>query len=271
MPEHNDVVARYRVALEEYLHDEREFTPSCSLDGFPDANGIPIQDLARAHAEALSAAIKHVPPGALSAVLLRSAMALATAVMARRIWGPRSHELDSLSAHAAIEHYIEYARSVSMPFSVLLVDVDNLRAYNRAFGRKAGNEALSAIYSLLRSNCREGDAVTRCGGDEFCIILPGSSLRSGMIAAERARSTVEQHRFGQGRLTVSIGVVSWPADGSTVDQLMHLAYDACRMAFTLGGNAIYTPLTACAESDSLGCEQEAAASAGAAPCADQPA
>jgi diguanylate cyclase (GGDEF)-like protein len=247
MPGKNDAAARYRVALEEYLHDEREFEPSSCLNGDLSATDLAVDDLARVHAEALLTVIAHAPSGALSAVLLRSAMALATAVMAKSIWAPQASGFDSLSAYSAVERYLQYARSTSSPFCILLIDIDNFRVFNRTFDRKAGHEALSAIYGVVRSNCRDGDAVLRSGGDELCMILPGTHLRGGMVAAERIRSAVDACHFGRGRLTVSVGLVCFPADGSTADRLIQLAYEACHMALLLGGNGIYTPLNTSTE------------------------
>jgi diguanylate cyclase (GGDEF)-like protein len=243
MPQNGDFAARYVAALQEYLHGDRQSAPSYPLGGDGQEVDRAIEDLARVHADALSTVISGIPQGELSSVLMRSATALARAVMARSISETHAGEFDSHWAYSALEQHLAYARSSSTPFALLLVDVDSFRAFNRALGRKTGNEALSIVHGILRSASRQGDLVIRCGGDEFCMILPGACLRGGMMAAERIRSSVESYRFGTGRLTASIGLVGYPADAQTADRLMQLAYEACHMAFLLGGNGIYTPLS----------------------------
>ena len=76
------------------------------------------------------------------------------------------------------------------PLSVLLVDVDHLKRINDMFGQQAGDLVLTSLGRILRWCLRPTDISARCGGEEFCVILPGASRDGARAAAERLRQTV---------------------------------------------------------------------------------
>lgn len=88
---------------------------------------------------------------------------------------------------------------------LLMLDLDKFKELNDSCGHLAGDEALSTVVEALRAACRSGDLLGRFGGDEFCAVLPGLSLRAAQEAAERLRKAVQQTRFAGPVLTVSIG------------------------------------------------------------------
>jgi diguanylate cyclase (GGDEF)-like protein len=93
------------------------------------------------------------------------------------------------------------------------------------------------------------DVVTRYGGEEFCLVLPGTSKKESVFVGERIRRAIEAESFpGEthlplGRLTTSIGVATFPADGVTADELIHAADLALYQAKALGRNrlVLYEP------------------------------
>ena len=101
----------------------------------------------------------------------------------------------------------------SEPFSLMLLDLDNFKLINDTHGHAAGDECLRMFTRAIEARLRPGDLLTRAGGDEFCVILPATTLRE---AAALARKLVETCRAlevtWQGKsilVSASIGVAQW--------------------------------------------------------------
>ncbi|HET8644643.1 MAG TPA: GGDEF domain-containing protein, partial [Vicinamibacteria bacterium] len=101
--------------------------------------------------------------------------------------------------------------------SVLMMDIDHFKAVNDRLGHLAGDVVLRDIARLLREGLREVDSVGRYGGEEFVVILPETRPPDALHTAERLREQVERHVFEAGdhsiRVTVSVGVASFPSEG----------------------------------------------------------
>ncbi len=121
--------------------------------------------------------------------------------------------------NSILKKEVEYARRFDRVFSLLIIDVDDFKAFNDILGHHAGDRALIELARLLNQTGRIIDHIIRYGGDEFVIILPLSDTEEARFVAERHRKAVENHVFpGQeklpsGNFTVSIGVASFPIDG----------------------------------------------------------
>jgi diguanylate cyclase len=93
--------------------------------------------------------------------------------------------------------------------ALLVVDADNFKSINDSFGHDRGDEALQIIANAIRGVLRKPDIVGRIGGEEFAILLPGSTSLTAEIVAERIRMSVNRAPFlpdGQQRpLSVSVG------------------------------------------------------------------
>lgn len=134
------------------------------------------------------------------------------------------------------------------PLSLLMVDVDNFKAYNDAHGHLGGDECLKRIARAVASEMRANDLVARYGGEEFAVILPNQSLKGAAIVAERIRCRVEQLqlpcRFAAGHVTVSIGAATAIAGPDNhASQLVAIADAALYRAKHLGRNRISLPMT----------------------------
>jgi diguanylate cyclase (GGDEF)-like protein len=110
-------------------------------------------------------------------------------------------------------------------FSILLLDLDDFKDINDSYGHPTGDETLIKIAQCLRDHLRKGDLATRIGGDEFAVILPETSARRAYRVADKLRERLRGIRFetpGGKRfcVTTSIGVVSFPKDGTNVADLM---------------------------------------------------
>jgi diguanylate cyclase (GGDEF)-like protein len=121
------------------------------------------------------------------------------------------------------------ARRGGAPVAVLLVDVDHFKRINDTHGHSEGDRALKIIAQALTRAARASDIVCRYGGEEFCLILPGTPAVSALLLAERIREEVpaacgREGVAGRGsRITVTIGLAASPADGVETDAIMRVA------------------------------------------------
>ena len=102
-----------------------------------------------------------------------------------------------------LDEELSRSRRQRLGFSLLLIDLDNFKTYNDLCGHLAGDRALQKTASLLQASAREMDVVTRYGGEEFCVLLPGVDRAGAQATADRLLQAVRQLR-GE-RLTVVQG------------------------------------------------------------------
>jgi diguanylate cyclase (GGDEF)-like protein len=139
----------------------------------------------------------------------------------------------------------EFSRSIrhGVPLSVLMLDVDNFKTFNDTFGHDAGDAVLVAVAGVLEKGVRSGDVVCRYGGEELLIVAPGMGLADAASAGERFRRLVESAIVEWGgkslRVTVSVGVTSWPVmRASTPEDLVSAADKALYFAKEAGRNQV---------------------------------
>ncbi|MBN2719744.1 MAG: diguanylate cyclase [Proteobacteria bacterium] len=123
------------------------------------------------------------------------------------------------------------AQRLKSSMSVLFLDLDSFKKVNDHHGHLLGSKILVEMAGLLKNAVRKVDAVARYGGDEYIIVLTDTNSKGAMIVAERIRQMVEEHVFLEEenyriRLTISIGVASYPEHGVNKVELLHLADDA---------------------------------------------
>ncbi len=111
----------------------------------------------------------------------------------------------------------EWRRAIrgKSPLSLIMIDIDHFKAYNDSFGHQAGDEALKAVASALKSCIhRPGDMVARYGGEEFIVLLADTASEGAIALANRMRLAVEDLAIGHpqsetgGRLTISLGTAT---------------------------------------------------------------
>src|SRR5262249_60058531 len=116
------------------------------------------------------------------------------------------------------------AGRIGRPVSLLMVDLDRFKQLNDSAGHDAGDEALRQLAESFKFELRRADSASRFGGDEFALILPHAFQEGAQLVAERLRERVEKIEImGFGRLTVSIGIASYPAHGLTRTELIAAA------------------------------------------------
>lgn len=134
------------------------------------------------------------------------------------------------------------ARRTGTPVGVMAIDVDHFKQVNDTLGHEAGDCALRGVAAELTSCVREEDIAFRTGGEEFVIILPGVGKAALRSRAEAVRRMVEQARISAGegtfKLTVSIGLSSFPSYGDTGQAILRAADSALYRAKAAGRNRV---------------------------------
>jgi diguanylate cyclase (GGDEF)-like protein len=114
-------------------------------------------------------------------------------------------------------------RSVE-PVSLVVADLDGFKQVNDRLGHMGGDMALERVSSVLRRSKRSIDVLARLGGEEFAVVLPSANREQGLMVAERLRRKVRDGFEGRPvRLTISLGVASYPEDGRTLEEVLHAA------------------------------------------------
>ncbi len=126
--------------------------------------------------------------------------------------------------------------------SFFMVDIDNFKRYNDKYGHPAGDVALHEVAEILKNSIRKVDLVCRYGGEEFALILPQTDKEGALQVAERIRWAADNHRFRvydrMTRVTVSIGVATFPEDAKKMDELTDRADEAMYRAKQKGRNRV---------------------------------
>jgi diguanylate cyclase (GGDEF)-like protein len=150
--------------------------------------------------------------------------------------------LTGLKNHGTFGEDLSAAIERRETFAVLMIDLDDFKAFNDRRGHEAGNERLKRIAEALRAACRERDEVYRYGGDEFALLLPWTSAHGAMGVAQRIRLSVAQATRGEGDPATgtrcSIGVACYPDDGADRTSLLQAADRALYSAKRDGGDRI---------------------------------
>ncbi|MCM0083885.1 diguanylate cyclase [Geomonas sp. Red32] len=137
------------------------------------------------------------------------------------------------------------ARRYHKPFSIIILDVDDFKAYNDSFGHATGDELLSHLGGVILQTVRGVDVAFRFGGEEFIVLLPETRLANAILAAERLREGIERvtakNLVGTATrgVTVSVGVASYPDNGDSMDELFNIADCLVYRAKCCGKNKVY--------------------------------
>jgi diguanylate cyclase (GGDEF)-like protein len=127
------------------------------------------------------------------------------------------------------EEELERSLSKQAPMSLVMVDIDNFKAFNDTYGHSTGDRVLQAVAATLQDAVRTTDTCARHGGEEFTLLLPDTPGDNAVHMANRVRRTLGGTRFtGLGlptdaALTISAGVATCPRDATSVEDLLELA------------------------------------------------
>ena len=165
----------------------------------------------------------------------------------RTVMRAHSDSLTELWNHGYFQYIlqveIEKAKAGSLPLSLIMLDIDDFKVYNDALGHQAGDNILKELAVILKNQSRKMDYVCRYGGEEFTIILPQTDKNETFVIAERLRERILKHPFSHKeilpsqQLTASLGVSSFPKDGSSPSQLILASDKALYQAKSKGKNS----------------------------------
>ena len=139
--------------------------------------------------------------------------------------------------------------------SFMMIDIDDFKHYNDRNGHQAGDLALEMTAQCLKSALRSADVASRYGGEEFCILLPQTTLEEAAAIAERIKRRVLRMRFPHGKtqplgaVTVSIGISAFHPGVETPEAMIEYADRALYLAKHRGKNRVetYDPPTSASE------------------------
>jgi len=143
-----------------------------------------------------------------------------------------------------LEEEVHRAQRYHNRFCVMLVDIDHFKQINDTLGHATGDLVLQKVAQQAQSNLRETELLFRYGGEEFCAILPETSMHQAEKAGERLRAAVENAPFttvdgiSQLRVTVSVGIAEFPTHGQDKATLLAAADEALYLAKRGGRNRV---------------------------------
>ena len=155
--------------------------------------------------------------------------------------------LSSRSFFSELRREAARAKVEDRPFCVLMMDVDHFKNVNDTYGHLTGSKTLEEIGAVIIEIMRSGDAAARFGGEEFAAFLLDAEIPQALVAAERIRSRIEGQDFTvvrtgkpveTHRVTISIGISTFPEDSSDPIELVEMADSALYRAKREGRNRV---------------------------------
>jgi two-component system cell cycle response regulator len=131
---------------------------------------------------------------------------------------------------ARLDEQLAFAQRYGKQLSVVICDVDRFKSVNDAHGHPVGDLVLRGVAQIISAEARATDVVARYGGEEFAVVMPETDGAGALVIAERIRIRLEEATFpterGPVRVTLSLGVATFPGDGKDKARLVEVA-DAC--------------------------------------------
>jgi two-component system cell cycle response regulator len=153
-------------------------------------------------------------------------------------------KLTGIYNHGYFKHFLDLefkrSRRHKHTLALLMIDVDDFKAFNDQYGHPCGDHCLRMIAEILRENVREIDLTARYGGEEFVVSLPYADMDTAKLIGERLLRSVDEHDeipcASGARLSVSIGVSLFPNHADSPEELLRTADTALYMAKRRGKN-----------------------------------
>jgi diguanylate cyclase (GGDEF)-like protein len=126
------------------------------------------------------------------------------------------------------------------PLSIIISDVDHFKMINDTYGHSLGDKFLVEIANLMKNHARGSDIVCRYGGEEFLLVLPGTTISSAAKRAEEIRQKcteiIIQHKGKDLKVTMSFGMATYPDHGKESEEIIAKADKALYRAKAQGRN-----------------------------------
>ena len=142
-----------------------------------------------------------------------------------------------------LEEEIERSRRYGSLFSIIFLDLDDLKMVNNFYGHLTGSRTLQEVAKRILTAVRAIDKVVRFGGDEFCIILPETDQEQAVAVANRVRKSLTATAFHldpnvEISITASFGIASFPTHALSKDDLIRQADAAMYRVKSTTKNAV---------------------------------
>lgn len=128
------------------------------------------------------------------------------------------------------------------PFTVLMIDIDGLKAINDQHGHMTGSRMIEAVANIIGVCVRSSDVLARYGGDEFVLLMPNTSVEDSRIVGERIRAAISNTSFevngNRVKTSVSIGIASFPDTVLQAGQVINKADAALYSSKQSGKNRV---------------------------------
>ncbi len=142
-----------------------------------------------------------------------------------------------------LQKEIDRANRYQTSLSVIIIDLDKFKSFNDMYGHLKGDDLLRAFSTMVKSTIRTTDIAGRYGGEEFCIVLPNTSIKGVKVIAEGIRKSMEMVKISVGDnqqpagRTVSIGAAEF-SSGESMEHLLSTADAALYRAKEGGRNRV---------------------------------
>ncbi|OCR01179.1 diguanylate kinase [Oscillatoriales cyanobacterium USR001] len=148
--------------------------------------------------------------------------------------------------HNFLSKEIDSCSRQKQPLSIIMLDIDHFKRCNDTFGHDAGDAVLEEISLFLQRQMQNSEIVCRYGGEEFMVVLPEGSLVDAYQRAEEIRQgvkelAIEYQDMSLDRITISLGVASFPEHGKTVAEVIRAADVALYHAKAKGRDRVARP------------------------------
>lgn len=138
---------------------------------------------------------------------------------------------------------LEHSKRYETEFSLIIIDIDYFKKFNDSFGHQCGDRVLRLVAQTLKRNVRATDIVCRYGGEEMSIILPNIGYQDAIFTAEKLCKTIAEQNIHTNndkiaKVTISLGVATYPKDAQTTQDLIKIADDRLYKAKENGRNQV---------------------------------
>jgi diguanylate cyclase (GGDEF)-like protein len=142
----------------------------------------------------------------------------------------------------ALQREFAHATRDGYPVSIIMADIDHFKKVNDTYGHAAGDEVLEQLSRTFLANFRVEDIVCRYGGEEFLIVMPETTAETAFLRIDNLRQHLESTDLkvtgAAMRITLSAGIAVYPAEGSTIDEVVQKADQAMYQAKKEGRNRV---------------------------------
>lgn len=146
--------------------------------------------------------------------------------------------------HEFLDLELQRAEKNSRICCLIFADVDDFKKYNDLNGHLAGDEILRELAAIILSTTRKSDVVARYGGEEFAVVLPDTAMSGGLCVARKIMKETRDKKwmyagiYPDEKISLSVGVVAYPADALAKEDLIRKADNAMYSAKKNGKNRI---------------------------------